>query len=369
MEKLDWDDEVIDYVKILEVYWGEKSIQSYAKLHKFNPYGVNMDYLGTYVSPFISRYNDRLIKFPNTYKEYKKVFGYGSGSKDSVDYFKELEIEVDKFWYLLLFLYDFVEVESKKMVRILDDSHTQFSEVINKITLLTIINKINRLSLEQRQLLYNELENRNIEELEDKRVLNLITELNQLNEEDKGILLNLINKSKTPEINYKGFTLFDDSVSFDLKVGNKKIASLESNSFSYLQEALKNYISTVENRINSLQNTTAIEVVNDLSDSFFKSSSCEIKKMDDKQIINWKAYMLILHIRDFFNYCDYINLNGIYETKVKMKKGCNIDVIAAIILELFSYYTDCEVDKVRNLVKDREGNKRKVVFSNFYSVN
>lgn len=366
MEKLNWDDEVIDYVKMLEIYWGEKDIQSNAELEKFNPNTIEMNYIGDYVNPFISRYNDGLIKFPKTYKEYKEAFNYNSGSKYSVDFFKELEIEVDKFWYLLLFLYDYIEVRSKKIARVLDDSYAQFSEVINKLAFLDIINKINCLSLEHRQLLYNELTNRNIEELEDRRVKYITTLINQMNEDDKSMLLNLMHNSKTPEINYKGFTSFDDSVSFDLKVGNKKIASLETNSLLYLKEALQDYTAKISNRIDSLKTATVIEAANDFSDFFYRDSCVKVSQMDEKQMINWKAYMAILHIRDFFNYCDYIYLRGIYENKVKMKKGCNIDVIASIILELFCYYPECEVDRVRNLVKDREVNKKKIIFTNSY---
>ncbi|MGL4450423.1 MAG: hypothetical protein ACRCTZ_04435, partial [Sarcina sp.] len=210
--------------------------------------------------------------------------------------------------------------------------------------------------------------NRNIEELEDRSILNLLTLINQLNENDKSLLLNLMHNSKTPEINYKGFTSFDDSVSFDLKVGNKKIASLDINSLLYLKEALQDYISKIANQIDShsLETANIIEAANDLSDFFYRDSSVNVSQIDEKQIINWKSYMVILHIRDFFNYCDYINLRGIYENKVKMKKGCNIDVIAAIILELFYYYPECEIDKVRNLVKDRENNKKKIIFTNPY---
>lgn len=51
---------------------------------------------------FKRRYNDRLIKMPLTYEEYIK-------NQDIQATIKGLEYDVDKFWFALLFIYDFCQ--------------------------------------------------------------------------------------------------------------------------------------------------------------------------------------------------------------------------------------------------------------------
>ena len=51
---------------------------------------------------FKERYNNRLIKMPLTYEEYKK-------NKEIQPTLAGLEIDSDKFWFLLLFIWDYTQ--------------------------------------------------------------------------------------------------------------------------------------------------------------------------------------------------------------------------------------------------------------------
>lgn len=60
---------------------------------------------GSYaISTFKRRYNERLIKIPLTYKDYKANIEIHTAISD-------LQLDVDKFWFAILFIWDYVDGE------------------------------------------------------------------------------------------------------------------------------------------------------------------------------------------------------------------------------------------------------------------
>ena len=82
-------------------------------------------YYSWYVA-FPQRYNNEEIKFPKLYNGYIK-------DKDLQERINAFGLDVEKFWYFILFLYDISDIKSKGFVPKKESAKTQFRNFLNTI--------------------------------------------------------------------------------------------------------------------------------------------------------------------------------------------------------------------------------------------
>lgn len=76
---------------------------------------------------FARRYNDRKLTNYFTYEDY-------IDNIEIQDYIEELGLDIDKFWFLLLFVYDFCESVCIDGIRLADSAYDQLQKLIETIT-------------------------------------------------------------------------------------------------------------------------------------------------------------------------------------------------------------------------------------------
>lgn len=78
------------------------------------------------ISVFKRRYNERLIKIPLTYKDYKT-------NKEIQTAISALQLDVDKFWFAILFIWDYVDGECWQAFERVDSPANEINRLLQTI--------------------------------------------------------------------------------------------------------------------------------------------------------------------------------------------------------------------------------------------
>ncbi len=78
------------------------------------------------ISTFKKRYNERVIKIPLTYKDYKT-------NKEIQTAISALQLDVDKFWFAILFIWDYVDGECWQAFERVDSPANEINRLLQTI--------------------------------------------------------------------------------------------------------------------------------------------------------------------------------------------------------------------------------------------